>query len=340
MMRPPPVLFAIPWLRAHPENIVFGGGQACSKELAKAILSDCDKLNHCIVEFTDLEGVKRRASFAAQTTTREFFLLSHPSAPYLDAYVLLLRNCGGHILRCALDDVPLSLYVVPGAVWSFELALLPPDLPATMRGALLEFVKAQAEVADAKDKKFRELEKLVQTHQGSDMRGLIRRLEDHPRMSSRQFVVDLMHCASKVPVRVMVTKDAVALVAAEGFYYAFGRHSIWFDYVEDSCLLVCDGKALIISADCLERLLPLFALTLVEPDEEEDYRCELFQEIARSSVLRYEAIKDRRLASANGNIQADALDTTLDKYRMGGRLFIRRDRRRSIKSSPKRRLTT
>ena len=342
MMRPPPVLFSIPGLRAHPENIVFGDGQTCSRALAQAILEDAEKLNQCVLEFIDLEGAKRRVSFTPGTSTREFFLLSHPSAPHLHEYVLLVRNCGGHVMRCALDDVPLSIYVVPDAVWSFELALLPPDMPASMRQALVAYVAAQAAVADKNDKKFWELEKLVQNHTASDMRALIRRLEDHLGMSSRQFVIDLVHCASKVPVRALVTKDSVALMATPGFYCAFGRQSLYFDYVENTCLLVCDGKALIISEECLERLLPLFALTLVEIDDaEEDYRVELFQDIARTSVARYEAVKDRRFVQHHCNIQAHDLDAALDKYRMGVMLFIRRDRRRSIKSStPKRRLTT
>ena len=341
MMRPPPVLFSIPALRAHPENIIFGSGQTCSRELALMILEDCDKLNQCMLEFTDLEGMNRVVSFPASTTIREFFLLAHPATAFLDEYVLMVRNCRGRTLRFAVNDIPLSLYIIPDAEWSFELALLPPNLPASMWGALAKYVEAQAIFADANDKTFWELRKSVQGFRGDDVQSLIHKLEEHHSMSSRLFRVDLLHCGNKIPVKVMITKDSVALVATRKFYYGFGRQSITFDYVEDSCLLVCDGKALLISNDGLEGLLPMFAMTLVDMEEVTDHRLDSFRDIARVSVGRYESVKDRRFPGMYHEVPVADLDATLDKYRMAAKLFRRKDERRSIKSStPVRRLTS
>jgi hypothetical protein len=137
--RPPPVLFSIPQLRAHPENILFGSGQRCTPKMAQQIVSECRYLSASIIQFKDLvKGIDRTISVPAAFSTLDLFaslvpesLSSHPSDFFLIRSFSQKSGAVVNLYVCP-EDVPFGIYDVPGAIWSVELKCIPeisyPDL--------------------------------------------------------------------------------------------------------------------------------------------------------------------------------------------------------------------
>ena len=335
IVRPPRVLFAIPWLRAHPENIVFGEGQRCSVDLAREIVKSCRNGEQCLLNFKDLEGVTRCLAIAPDVTSLDFFTLAHPHLAHIVSYVVIVRVCGGHVLRFIPDDVPMSLYVIEGASWAFELRFLPPDISRPMIPALVQFVEAQAAFAERHDKEFSELRASVRTFMGSNVKPLMGRLHEHAVMCARHFSVNVMNKGSTQKITISVTNDAVCVAVSTKEYYVFPPRSLSLDYVNKKYLLVCGTKGLVIARESVEQLMPLFAITSVEPDMDLRLRHSFFADIALKSMATYLNAKSDEVGSRNLGLRSHQLDQELAKYRQAESMFRKRYEMVSESESPK-----
>jgi len=185
MSRPPAVLFSIPRLRAHPEQILFAAEQRCTRELAECVILDTGGLGHIAFECTGLGGGSRRYWVGPGVTTREFFALANQDLAQdqsqgrdlaqLAPYVFLVREREGAVpLLIANDAVPIALYAVPDARWSFELRLLlPPRVRPEVAPLVARWVRPQERVPGRRDDALADIGVVAER---ADLRGLSERL--------------------------------------------------------------------------------------------------------------------------------------------------------------------
>lgn len=294
LVRPPAILFSIPWLRTHPENIIFGDNQKCTKELAQSIIEECKSMNQCSISITDLEGNNRKLSFTPDTTSSEFFTMCHPSMSHLISNVIFVRKCGSSVLQFIPDTVPLSLYLLPNATWSFEFKYLPSHVPVSVFPLLKGFVESQLQyVEDQKTSK--KISALLEQFKGDDTRDLISFLEAVPCMCARQFHVQYMQNGRYTPLTILVTNNCVTLRFSKSLYQNFNTDSISFDYVDRSCLLFCGGSALVIEEEYVPDLLPLFAMTIRKDQLKIRSEVSPFTALISKSMIAYVRGKDDRM---------------------------------------------
>ena len=322
MNRPPAVLFSIPALRAHPENIVFGNGQPCTRQLALSIIGEVSKLGQCLLHIRDLEGRRKKISVAADTTTHDFFVLAHPKLAHLVSYVLIVRKYKGFVLRFMPEDVPIGLYVLEDAEWSFELKFLPSDLPVSLIPALREYVEVQAKHVSPADSQFRSLKEEVIRFTGQDSRGLLERLQECASMCARQFEAKIINGDGGLQsrIRIVVTNDSVCVVSPPSTYYVFGPRSISFAVVQDSCLLMCEDLVLVLAPESVDKLMPLFAMTAM-PTPKEPETQNRFQEIAAAAGRIFQKSKNKLFEAESPRIRKNDLDREIQKYKKGPSLF-------------------
>ena len=156
LSRPPIVLFAIPWLRSHPERIVFGTGQKCSRELVERVFASAGDYGQCETTFVDWNGEKRMISFSPEISARELVcLLAGPAAVFIDSLMLVRTVVVGgkqHVLRIRPGDEPAVVYFYPECVFSLAFRFVPEDFAAVPEGVALfkQYAKEfGADVADA-----------------------------------------------------------------------------------------------------------------------------------------------------------------------------------------------
>lgn len=322
MNRPPAVLFTIPWLRAHPENIIYGNGQVCTRELATSILADVAKLGQCLFRMTDLEGRRRKISVTAGTTSHDFFCLAHPRLAHLVSYVFIVRKYKGTVLRFMPENVPIGLYMMEGAEWSFELKFLPSDLPVSLLPALREYVEAQSKHIPTTNSEFYALKDEVMRFSGQDSMNLLQKLQECAAMCARHFEATILNgeTGKQSKIRIVVTNDSVCIVSPPSTYYVFGPRSISFSIVQDSCLLMCEDLVLILAPESVEKLMPLFAMTSVAPPKDEEKQSR-FMEIAAAAGNIFQKSRCKLFESERPRVLISDLDKEIEKYQKGPSLF-------------------
>lgn len=253
MNKPPPVLFSLPYIRAHPENLFFGQNLICSRSLMLTILSEIDIFNQCIISFANAYGQKIKISIAPDTTLMEFLLLVHPEFRTMAQYLFIVRRCQGTILRLSPDCTPICLYDVPNAEFSIELKFIPPDITDSSIMLIKSYIKTQAEIFTNDT----ELQDIASKLDSMTAEHIINSVDQCQKLNCKYFVTKLI---DGTELTIIAQEKTVTICSSPLCYHVFALSSIKFSYVDSYYLLVCDKKALVLDPSSISSLLPLFSL--------------------------------------------------------------------------------
>ncbi|OHT02469.1 hypothetical protein TRFO_30415 [Tritrichomonas foetus] len=194
MSRPPAVLFSLPKLRANPQNIIFGKNQVCTNELAHSIMEETYSLTQLRLSFLDFDSSPRIVSVAPNVTTMSLLMMIHPEVNSLKDYFVLTRAYKDYVLRIVPENVPISLYFLPNATWSFELKYLPPVILPPVLPLVKRFVYQQADIFKDDVVLQETVKDIIDFHEtGKDkLYQLLANLEKVPRLSARHFTAELV----------------------------------------------------------------------------------------------------------------------------------------------------
>ena len=273
MSRPPAVLFSLPKLRAHPENIIFGKDQQCTKELAMEIMEETIDVNHLRLNFVDFDQSTRMVSVAPNITTMGLLMMIHPEVCNLRDSFVLVRKYKKNVLRIVLENVPISLYFLPEATYWFELKFLPNQILPSILPIVKRFVYQQCDKFKTDEELVGMKREIMEFHseEKKDLNQLLQRLESCPKLSSLHFVVK-MDQTFDPDHELVITANATAVSICDSpkSFYVFNPNAINFSYVRDIesnfeyALLTCGNKALPIDEKCVKNLLPLLSITTPE----------------------------------------------------------------------------
>jgi hypothetical protein len=255
--RPPPVLFAIPALRAEPARIRFGDGERCTAALARAVLRECRAAPMAAITLQDPAGGSRRIAFPSDLRPADVVSLAFPHLRPLIPYLFLVRTCGAAQLRITNPHVPLALYALPGAEWSLKLRYLPPIRLESTNPLVLNFVK---ELSIS----YKELEKRI----GDAVDHLLLK----PLLTARRCTVRPLKtpaARSRPPIVIAATNEWAAITCGEASYYVFPTADLALDLnAADIPVLVCGQNAIPLEQlgdpEKMLALLPVFALAAGE----------------------------------------------------------------------------
>ena len=322
MSRPPLVLFSLPRLRTNPRNIIFGNNQECTEELAREIMKETYKLNHCFYTFRDFDSSTRIVSFPPDVTTLSLLKLLHPECANLADYIVFVRTYKKYVLRIIPEDVPASLYFIPNAEWSFEIKYLPPFIPFSILPLLKQYIFQQYE----KSEKSKELEATVQfvksfnSNDPSQLFDLVKKLEDFQQFCSRKFTAELDTQVNHKLITLYANADGVSLYSSGNSYFTFHPRTISFDYIEEITsgknyfLLTCGNRALLINKSSLPELMILLSYTTPEMPQYTKKKQKNFLDIPSKTTTTYRKSKNPSLEHLN-KVEKDKLDNILNSLR-------------------------
>lgn len=260
---PPAILFALPQIRAHPENLIFGKNQQCTKDLMMNIIGSCSSYNQGFLSFKNAYGKISSVSYSPDTTTLDFLLMMHPELKSNIHNIFLVREIKlankTHKLYIIPDDVPMILYQYHNSTWSIELQFKPS----------------------------------VETDENSP----------YIRINSNLSESYLYQATLKNPnpidkINISISSTSASIRYSPSSYVVCDNSNIYLQYIEGNVLLFFGKKAIVITNDTIEKIYPLFKYSLphfyFEPNQTSevfDEKRELFLNLAMKTALKSLSIK-------------------------------------------------
>lgn len=260
---PPAILFALPQIRAHPENLIFGKNQHCTKELMMNIIGSCATYNQGYMIFKDNKGKLSSISYSPDMTALDFILMMYPELKYRLSNIFLVREIKlkdkTHKLYIIPDDVPMILYQYVDAIWSIEFRFVP--------SSLTEDIVSYMKSAEAKS------------------------------LSSKYSYQAKLKNSNKA-IEISISSTAASIIYSPSSYVVCDSMKIYCEYIDGNVLLFFGEKALVISNDSIENIYPLFKYSLphfyfVQDQNTDDIneKKELFLNLTMKAALKSLSIK-------------------------------------------------
>lgn len=338
MTRPPAVLFSLPKLRSNPHNIYFGKNQVCTEELAINIINDTSEIPQLSLQFEEVNIIShgnqkaiRSVTCAPDITTSLLFIMIHPEFQEFKNEILLVRKYKNHFLRIVPENVPISLYFIPGAIWSLELKYLPSKLSQCILPLVLSFIEEQMkifpndQVLKMNHNSILELQRNFTSFFANQV---LYSLQSNWHLSSRHFKAQLRGRISGLPTDLLVTStlDTVSICIPPSTYFVFNPSAISFDFVEDekkpqssTGILMCGDRGLMITDDSVTNLINLFEITLGEKSVQAFHHKQGrhigekdFLARATRQISIYTSFKDPRLIRDSPSLRNFETDHTKD----------------------------
>ena len=250
--QPPAILFTLPQIRAHPEKILLGDEQVCTRSLMLDILAGCKYYQSFSMKFKDPQQEGNQysiISFSPETTVLDFILLTHPKLAIYIQYFALVRTIQhknkAHRLFLLPDEMPLVLYQYPGATWSIELRSTPTyELPTELEPYVDFYIQRLSE---------RQTEPI----------------ENKPRTEPTSYLnyIPTFKISLKVNKavkegQITVSNSTISLSVGSSTYYVFENRNVHLAFITGKYLLFFGKKALVLESNCISNLLPFFEYTI------------------------------------------------------------------------------
>ncbi|OHT13311.1 hypothetical protein TRFO_16504 [Tritrichomonas foetus] len=248
---PPAVLFTLPQIRAHPENIIFGNNQKCSVDLMYNIIDECVHFNQGMLNFSETDGKISTISYSPEISTKDFILMAHPELEQFLPFIFLVRKFENNKLSIIPGNVPLILYQYPDSVWSIELRFLPTYISVDILPYLSLFLKNKS-LLDLSEK----VNSLKSPTQET-LEHIFEKLQEDSFVSNYYFSAEML---DKRTFTISVTFNSISLAFGHSSYYVFDNRSIHLSYVTNVPLFVVGDRALILDPKSVPDLMPLFSL--------------------------------------------------------------------------------
>ena len=261
---PPSILFSLPQLRAHPENILFGDDQKCSVDLMHNIIEDSKKCNQGSYKFIDIDGSENIVSFSAETTTNDFVLVMHPELEQFMKYIFLVRTVSLNEENATFklyiipENVPLVLYQYPDAVWSIELRFIPNNVSKDFFPYLASYLSLRFP-GSAIEKEALSIMKKCNNQQILD--NFLEKINSDEKISIFHFKAKL---ENQSEISIYVNSESIAISVNNSSYFVCDNRKVRLSYITDYTLLVINDRALVIQPSSVQDLSFLFSL--ISPD--------------------------------------------------------------------------
>ncbi|EAY23042.1 Leucine Rich Repeat family protein [Trichomonas vaginalis G3] len=311
IMIPPIVLFSLPEIRKHPENLRFGNNQKCTQKMVKQILSESSQLNQIVLNLTEPDGKITCISISPEITLHELFILTHPELSTIKDYIFIVRTVSEKYKLYLIPDLtPIAPYFYPDAKWSFELKYIPPTITPQILPLVKSYIIQQQEM-HKEDMFLAQALRLLPNDNTpqEELQQLSKKLFESELLSSRHFNVYLDN-GKKLDVG--VTNDCVSVKSANSNNYTlFKQTSISFDCVNSIFLLVCGDLALKLNKESAASLLPLFAISIEKSQPRSKKEDPISELIAAADDATESITRETKMM----NVREDQIDKLLQRLK-------------------------
>ena len=226
---PPAIFFSLPRIRSHPENLVFGKNQHCTKELMMNIIGNCATYNQGFLNFKDINGKVSCVSYSPDTTSLDFLLMMHPELKSSLHYIFLVREIKVqnkvHKLYIIPDDTPLILYQYFNSTWSIELQFKPTNIT-------------------------------------EEIEPYINKIGEANLLSYYTYKATLKNSNTDNQICISISSSSASIQYSPSSYVVCDNKNIFLEYIGGNVLLFFGEKALVLNNDSIEKIYPLFKYTL------------------------------------------------------------------------------
>lgn len=135
---PPSILASLPLLIRNPENLKYNRGIPATKETIDAMIDLTYYQSPCLISYLYPDGTTEDVEFAAKETIYDVCQEFIDESGLSPKDVLLVRQMKDNSeLRIPLCNMPIGLFYVEGARYSFELRYLPKTMKLTKSNILM-----------------------------------------------------------------------------------------------------------------------------------------------------------------------------------------------------------
>lgn len=308
---PPLVLFSLPKIRQHPENLRFGENQKCTPFMVKSILNQSSQTNQIVIDFTEPDNSITTISVAPSTTLNELFVLTHPELSHLKDYLFIVRTVEEkYKLYLQPDTIPIAPYFYPDAKWSLELKYVPKSIIPQVLPLIKNYILQQKEIFNVDLVLTQALNFIPpNTASSSDIKNLVNIMRKSDLFSARHFIAYL---ENDKKLDVAATNDCITVRSYNSSNYkCFKQNSISFDCINTIFLLVCGDMAVKLNKELASGLLPLFAMAI----EKSNLIIKNTDEISDLVASSDEAIDSISHDTKPLNVSEDQIDNLLQKLK-------------------------
>ena len=308
---PPLVLFSLPQIRKHPENLIFGNDQQCTRKIMLQTLKQSQSMNQLVLQFIEPNTSVTILSVAPETTLHDLLVLSHPQLANISNYLFIVRTYKQHHLYLTPDSMPIAPYFYPQASWSIELRFIPPIFNVSIVPLLRHYVIEQ--LLKFKNDTFlqhcQDMIPLDIDATDQDLKKIAAKFQESPLLSACHYTAYL---EDGKQLDIAATNECISIREQNSSNYIVMKpNSISFDCVNTIFLMVCGQNAVKLNKSTAADLLPLFALAVEKwdsPPSEDDLLSDMI-------IDAEEAIQSLPNKTTPPTLNEATIDTVLSKLK-------------------------